>query len=193
MADQKRRTPVPPRLDDEDDDDDLVGPRTGGTSASAARDDDDGPREKPRPRRAPRSAPARREPPRPRRAPARQVLDTGLLRTLVRDIPNFGKLLWGLATDARVSKLDKALVVAAVTYTLVPEDLIPDWIPGIGEIEDVFVIALALSRLLTNAGEEVLLDHWDGDDETLETLLDALAATTDMLPSPIRGLIAGRG
>src|SRR3954451_21121179 len=155
MADRKR-IPVRGRmLDEDDDEDDLVGPRTGGTRGARAE-----PRPKPRGEARPRS--------RTSRPPARRGGDRAWLRTVVRDIPNVLKLLWGLARDPRVSKADKAIVAAALAYTALPADLIPDWIPMLGEVEDVLLIALALSRLLGNAGEEVVLDHWDGDDETLD-------------------------
>jgi uncharacterized membrane protein YkvA (DUF1232 family) len=173
MADEKRRTPVRARLD-EDDDDDLVGPRSGASAAPA------------RPRRSPRAAAKRARAVRP--AP-RMDLD---LRGLVREIPHFLKLLWGLARDPRVSKADKAIVVGAIAYAALPADLIPDWIPGLGEIEDVLIVAMALSRLLTHAGEEVLMDHWDGDEETLASAMEALDGATQFLPSTIRGLLTGR-
>jgi len=174
MADEKRKTPVRERLD-EDDDDDLVGPRSGAATPPA------------RPRRSPRVA-ARRA-----RAARPAVRSTELdLRRMVREIPHFLKLLWGLARDPRVSKADKAIVVGAIAYAALPADLIPDWIPGLGEIEDVFLVALALSRLLSHAGEEVLMDHWDGDEETLEAAMGALDGATQFLPSTIRGLLTGR-
>ena len=170
MAEKRRRVPVRSRFQDDEDDDDLVGPRTGGTRPS--RGD------------APRA--------RSRRPPARRGGDRAWMRSLVADIPNFAKLLWGLARDGRVSRIDKAIVVAALGYAALPADVIPDWIPGLGEVEDVLLIAVALSRLLGNAGEEVLLDHWEGDEETLVTVLDALDAATAYIPGPIRGLLAGR-
>lgn len=161
------------RLDDEfEDDDDLVGPRSGGTRPSR-------PAPAPKPRRgkavAKRGRPARSD----------------WIRSLVSDIPSFGKLLWGLARDPRVSKADKGIVVGVLVYAALPADIIPDWIPGLGEMEDLLLVALALSRLLTNAGEEVLLDHWDGETETLEALLDALDGATEFLPGPVRGLLGG--
>ena len=178
MADSRKKIPVRSRLRDEDvDDDDLVGPRTGGSRPAA------------RPKRASgrssgRAAAASRSP--------RSLWEHDWVRSLVRDIPSFGKLLWGLARDPRVSKTDKALVAGVLVYAALPADVIPDWIPGLGEMEDLFLVALALSRLLTNAGEEVIEDHWDGDAETLDTLLDALDSASELLPGPIRGLLGGR-
>ena len=207
MADEKRRTPVRARPDD--DEDDRVGPRSRGPRRPAPRDDDDdargetdddlvGPRsggaggrprgadadDRPRPRRSPRAA-ARRT----RRVPARPEVD---LRGLVREIPHFLRLLWGLARDPRVSVADKAIVVGAIAYAALPADLIPDWIPGLGEVEDVFLVALALSRLLANADPEVIEDWWEGDDETLDAVLELLDGATRLVPGPIRGLLVGR-
>lgn len=192
MVEKRRRIPVRGRLlDDDEDEDDLVGPRTGGSQP--ARDDDDlvGPRSGGS--RGPRRAPGREPRPRVKRPAARRGGgDRAWLRSLLADIPNFLKLLWGLARDPRVSKADKAIVVGALAYAALPADVIPDWIPGLGEVEDVLLVALALSRLLGNAGEEVLLDHWEGDEETLETALDALESASEYLPGPIRGLLRGR-
>jgi uncharacterized membrane protein YkvA (DUF1232 family) len=157
---------------DDDDDGELVGPRSGSRGRAG------------RPSRAKRAA--------PRGRPSRSLMERDWVRSLVSDIPNFARLLWGLARDPRVSKTDKALVVGVLVYAAVPEDMIPDWIPGLGEVEDLLLIALALSRLLSNAGEEVLLDHWEGDTETLDTLLDALDSASEFLPSPVRGLLRGR-
>jgi len=183
MAQSRKKIPVRSRPRDEEDDDDLVGPRTGGTRPAA------------RPRRA--SAASGRASGGPSRAPARGGSSRSLwehdwVRSLVRDIPSFGKLLWGLARDPRVSKTDKALVAGVLVYAALPADVIPDWIPGLGEVEDLFLVALALSRLLSNAGEEVLEDHWEGDAETLDTLLEALDSASELLPGPIRGLLRGR-
>ncbi|HEX8696190.1 MAG TPA: YkvA family protein [Longimicrobium sp.] len=114
------------------------------------------------------------------------------LRTLVRDIPNFVKLLGRLAKDPRVSAADKAIVLAAIAYLFIPADVIPDWIPALGEVEDVFLLALALSRLLNNAGIDVLMDHWDGDVASLETALAALDRASSFLPEPVRGLLGRR-
>ncbi|HYJ78174.1 MAG TPA: YkvA family protein [Longimicrobiaceae bacterium] len=178
---ERRKRPVPQSFEEYDDD--LVGPRRAGREArlrAEVEDDEElvGPRRiaAPRLRRRGRSGGGERE----------------SLKALVRDIPNFLKLLGRLARDPRVSAADKAIVAAAVAYLFVPADMIPDWIPAIGEIEDVFLLALALSRLLNNAGVDVLMDHWDGDVASLETALSALDRAGALLPEPVRGLLGGR-
>lgn len=113
------------------------------------------------------------------------------VRTLVREIPSFVKLLLRLARDPRVSRVDKGIVLAAVAYVAAPIDIIPD-VPFIGQVDDVVLIALAINRLLNNAGVDVLLDHWDGDVATLERALELLDRADSYLPAPIRTLLGKR-
>jgi uncharacterized membrane protein YkvA (DUF1232 family) len=108
---------------------------------------------------------------------------------VLRDLPHFARLLYGVARDPRVSKLDKGLALAAVVYVVSPIDILPDSIPVIGQIDDIYLVALALGRLLNNAGIEVLLDHWEGDEESLETALSLLERAGSLLPEPLRMLM----
>jgi uncharacterized membrane protein YkvA (DUF1232 family) len=106
----------------------------------------------------------------------------------MKEIPNFLRLLYGLVTDARVSNVDKLLVAGAIAYVLMPMDLVPDFIPFIGEVDDVFVIVMALQRLITNAGRAVVADHWMGEPGELSALnLErVLAACAFFLPRRVR-------
>ena len=118
----------------------------------------------------------------PRRGAKRTVLGA------VRQIPSYLKLLWGLLTDERVSVLDKVLVGAAIGYIVMPFDLIPDFIPLIGQVDDIYVIMLALDRLISHAGADVLADHWDGDPRELtpKSLEAVLLAAAFFLPFSAR-------
>lgn len=118
----------------------------------------------------------------PRTGAKRTVMDT------VREIPNFLRLLYGLLTDSRVANIDKLVVAGAIAYILIPLDLIPDFIPFLGEVDDVFVLILALQRLISNAGRAVLADHWMGDPGELSSLNleHVLAACAFFLPRRIR-------
>lgn len=116
---------------------------------------------------------------------------SGAKRTVlhyIRQLPNFLRLLFGLVTDPRVATVDKLLVFGAIAYIITPIDLIPDFIPFIGEVDDVYLLVIALQRLISNAGRLVLLDHWGGDDADLAdlNLRGALAAAAFFLPRRIR-------
>ena len=119
---------------------------------------------------------------RPRTGAKRTVMDT------IRQLPNYVRLLFGLLTDRRVATVDKLLVGAAVAYILAPVDLIPDFIPFLGEVDDVFLLVTALQRLIANAGRTVLLQYWVGDPRELATmnLRQVLMAAAFFLPRRMR-------
>src|SRR4051794_34656986 len=133
----------------------------------------------------------RRSTPRPQSDDAPIAPRTGAKRTVVyymKQLPAYLKLLGGLLTDRRVSTVDKLLVAGAMAYIVMPVDLIPDFIPFIGEVDDVFILVMALQRLVANAGRNVLLAHWTGALEDLAdlNLREALAAAAFFLPRGIR-------
>jgi uncharacterized membrane protein YkvA (DUF1232 family) len=116
---------------------------------------------------------------------------TGAKRTImgtISELPNFLRLLYGLVTDSRVNAVDKLVVAGAIAYILLPVDVIPDFIPFIGEVDDVFVLILALQRLIGNAGRSVLADYWVGDPAELTdlNLEKILAAAAFFLPRRMR-------
>jgi uncharacterized membrane protein YkvA (DUF1232 family) len=143
---------------------------------------------------ASRGADARFFPPRlrRRRKAKSHAADRATIVDLIRILPSFAKLLVRLARDPRVSKVDKALVVATIGYLAMPMDLIPDAIPFFGQLDDLYLLALVLDRLLNNAGMDVLLDHWDGDPHGLEIAVGALDKAGAFLPAPIRKLLRQR-
>jgi len=106
----------------------------------------------------------------------------------MKELPNFLRLLGGLLTDRRVSNTDKLLVAGAIGYILLPMDLVPDFIPFLGEVDDLFLLVLALQRLIANAGKAVIEDHWMGDPGQLRSLdLErVLVAAAFFLPRRIR-------
>jgi uncharacterized membrane protein YkvA (DUF1232 family) len=116
---------------------------------------------------------------------------SGAKRTLmstVKELPNFLRLLGGLLTDRRVANTDKLLVAGAIAYIVMPMDFIPDYIPFLGEIDDLFVLVLALQRLIANAGRNVIQDHWMGDPAQLKELdlEKILVAAAFFLPRRVR-------
>ena len=132
---------------------------------------------------------ARLRPERPRRGAKRTLVNT------MREIPHYLRLLGGLFTDRRVPVLDKVLVGAAIAYVVSPFDLIPDAVPFLGQVDDVFLITTALQRLIKNAGRHVLLDHWRGDRASLSDLNieRVVAAATFFLPLGMRRKLKGVG
>jgi uncharacterized membrane protein YkvA (DUF1232 family) len=118
----------------------------------------------------------------PRRGLRRSVMQA------IRLIPNYVRLLFGLFRDDRVSRTDRLFVLGALAYVISPLDFIPDVIPFLGEVDDLFLIVLALQRLIDRAGHAVLLDHWRGDPAELEesSLVRVLSAASFFLPPAMR-------
>jgi len=91
-------------------------------------------------------------------------------------LPNLLSLLRGMIRDPRVGRFDKFLLVVAVAWVASPIDLIPEFIPVFGPLDDVVVVALILRRLVRRAGPEVVSDHWRGDPEIMRRILKLVRA-----------------
>lgn len=129
------------------------------------------------------------------RSAVRSEARAGAKRTLldtIRQLPSYLRLLGGLLVDRRVSVLDKALVAGAIAYIVSPLDLIPDFIPFLGEVDDIFLLMTALERLVRNAGADVVHDHWRGDPGEIERLnfQEVVGAATLFLPGGIKTKLA---
>ena len=137
--------------------------------------------------------------------PAEATVETpaprsGAKRTLVdviKQLPDYLRLLGGLLTDRRVSGVDKLLVAGAILYIITPMDLLPDFVPFLGEVDDVYLLMLAIQRLIANAGRRVVADYWVGSLAELNTpnLRRVLLAATFFLPRRMRRRLRaiGRG
>lgn len=125
------------------------------------------------------------------REPKRTRQRAGAKRSVlqaIRQLPSYVRLLLGLISDARVSKTDRFFVIAAVAYILSPFDLIPDIVPFFGQVDDVFLLMIALQRLVDNAGRSVLRAHWRGNPAEVHNLNFAriLSAAGFFLPVSIK-------
>ncbi|MFL5736578.1 MAG: YkvA family protein [Actinomycetota bacterium] len=105
-------------------------------------------------------------------------------RTAAREvaalIPNLLMLFKGLVRDPRVSRGSKALLVVGVVWVASPIDLIPEFIPVLGPLDDALVAALILRHVLRTTGREVVADHWRGDAATLDRLLSLFRVRTSV-------------
>ena len=108
--------------------------------------------------------------------------------SVIRQIPNYLRLLGGLLMDRRVEPIDKLLVGAAIAYIVMPLDFIPDFIPFLGEVDDVFLLVTALQRLIGNAGRKIVSQYWQGPMSELDpaSLRRVLTAAAFFLPRRMR-------
>lgn len=92
-------------------------------------------------------------------------------RELATLIPNLIVLFRGLLRDSRVARGSKAWLWFAMAWLVSPVDLIPEFIPLAGPIDDAIVAALALRHIVRRADRSVLVDHWRGDAATLDAII----------------------
>jgi uncharacterized membrane protein YkvA (DUF1232 family) len=98
-------------------------------------------------------------------------LPPGTLRELARFVPDCVTAVRRLRGDPRVPRRARVAVVVAGLWVASPIDLLPEFLPVIGPLDDVVVVALALRYAARQVPRQVLLDAWPGDPRLLERLL----------------------
>jgi len=92
-------------------------------------------------------------------------------RALAGFIPDCLVLCGRLLRDPRLPRRKKLLLGALAGYLALPFDLVPDFIPIVGQLDDVILVALVLRSLLRGGGETLVREHWPGPDSTLAIVL----------------------
>ena len=103
-------------------------------------------------------------------------------RQLATLIPNLLVLFKGLLQDPRVSRRNKAWLWFAVAWLVSPVDLIPEFIPFLGPLDDAVVAALVLRHVLRKTDRSVLTVHWRGDPATLDAITRSRSDRSERTP-----------
>jgi uncharacterized membrane protein YkvA (DUF1232 family) len=88
-------------------------------------------------------------------------------RALAGFIPDCVVLFRRLLADPRVSGWRKAAIALLVAYLAMPIDLVPDFVPVAGQLDDALLVALVLGIVLRSGGPELLREHWPGPESSL--------------------------
>jgi uncharacterized membrane protein YkvA (DUF1232 family) len=94
--------------------------------------------------------------------------------------------------DARVPAAEKALLIGTIVYVISPLDLLPDFVPFLGQVDDIYLLSLVVLRLLARTPSEVITEHWDGRGDLPRVVDKILKAAKYILPSRIRHILLGR-
>jgi hypothetical protein len=94
----------------------------------------------------------------------------GQARAVAGFIPDCIVLFKRLLQDDRVPRRRKRLVVATLAYLALPFDLIPDFIPVAGQLDDAIIVALVLRSVLRSGGPSLLEEHWPGPAGSLRVI-----------------------
>ncbi len=95
----------------------------------------------------------------------------GDARALATFIPDCIVLVTRLTRDARVARRRKLLLLGLVGYLALPFDLVPDFIPVAGQLDDALIVALVLRHFIRTGGEAMIRELWPGPEQSLLLIL----------------------
>ncbi len=110
------------------------------------------------------------------------------MKALLRALPSLVRLIAGLVADPRLPRSAKIALAAAAVYLASPLDLIPDFIPFLGYLDDLLLAAVILDGVLNYVDRGLLLKYWPGREETL----DHLGRTARLLARWVPGRVKHR-
>ena len=99
----------------------------------------------------------------------------GDARALATLVPDLVVLFRRLLADDRTPARSRVWLALVIVYLASPIDLVPDFIPVVGQLDDAVVVLLVLRALLRAAGPEAIREHWPGPARALELLLRVAA------------------
>ncbi len=92
-------------------------------------------------------------------------------RAVAGIVPDFVVLFRRLLSDRRVSRRKKLILAALIPYLAMPFDLVPDFIPVAGYLDDAVIVAFVLRHVLRGSGPELIEEHWPGPRTSLALVL----------------------
>lgn len=96
-------------------------------------------------------------------------------------LPDFFILVCRLAVDKRVPAKHKLKVAGIIAYLIMPIDIIPDFIPVIGYVDDLVLVVLGLNLILNDIDHKILRDNWSGEGDILQQLQKITALAEQFL------------
>jgi len=92
-------------------------------------------------------------------------------RALAGFIPDCIVLFRRLLADDRVPRSRRALIFAVIAYLAMPFDLVPDFIPVAGQLDDAILVGIVLRVMLRAGGPDLLSEHWPGPESSRDVIL----------------------
>ena len=114
------------------------------------------------------------------------------MTNLLLVIPNMLLLSARLMVDPRVPAKERLLVAGAIVYAFMPLDFIPDMLPFVGQVDDAYLIALTLLRLMTVTEPHVVREHWRGGGDVVELIGATAMLAGRLLPRRIRRVLTSQ-
>jgi len=114
------------------------------------------------------------------------------MKNLLMFLPNMVILCARLMVDKRVPRTERALLAAAVIYAIIPFDFIPDMIPFVGQIDDLFLISLTLLRLIDRTDDVIVREHWRGGGDIVQLAESAATIAPLLMPKRIARVLLAK-
>jgi uncharacterized membrane protein YkvA (DUF1232 family) len=113
------------------------------------------------------------------------------VKDLLLALPRLGRMLISLAADREVPTAAKVVLAALAVYLVSPIDLIPDFIPWLGYLDDVILAAVVVDGVLNFVDRPLLLRYWPGSPASLERTAAVARRLARWVPSRIKARIFG--
>ena len=114
------------------------------------------------------------------------------MKNLLMFLPNMIALCARLMVDKRVPVTERALFAAAVIYAIIPFDFLPDMIPFLGQIDDLFLVALTLLRLIDRTDDKVVREHWRGGGDIVALAESAAKIAPALMPKRVSRVLSAK-
>ena len=108
------------------------------------------------------------------------------MRALLRALPDIARMIMRLTGDPLLPKAAKIALAAAVLYLVSPVDLIPDFIPVLGALDDLLVAAILVDGILNYVDRGLVLKYWPGSAESLERIARAAGMLAAWVPRRLK-------
>jgi uncharacterized membrane protein YkvA (DUF1232 family) len=115
-----------------------------------------------------------------------------LLAEAMRLLPDLLRLLRRLAADANVPRAARVRLGLLLGYLAIPFDLVPDFVPVLGYVDDAIIVSLVLRSVVSRAGAPLVRRHWPGTDDGLAALARLTGMPLSHTQAPVQADLAER-
>jgi uncharacterized membrane protein YkvA (DUF1232 family) len=111
------------------------------------------------------------------------------VKTLLRALPTLIRLIAGLVRDPLLPRAAKVALAAVLVYLASPLDLVPDFIPFVGYLDDALLAAVVVDGLLNHVDRRLVLKYWPGTPDSLERVARVARVLSVWVPRRLKARV----
>ena len=115
------------------------------------------------------------------------------MKELLLALPRLARMLVSLAADREVPTAAKVVLAAVAVYLVSPIDLVPDFLPVVGYLDDLILAAVAVDGVLSFVDRPLVIRYWPGSPASLERVAAVARRLARWVPGRIKARIFGGG